>query len=41
MYYYTYFMFKKLTYWWSNVVKLSEEIANTTKVRQTNSYVYV
>ena len=29
---------KRLTYWWSNVVKLSEETTNTTKVLQTNSH---
>ena len=26
------FMFKKLTYWWNDVVKLGEEITNTRKV---------
>ena len=31
----------KLTYWWSDIEKLSEEITNTTKVPQTNSYVCI
>ena len=31
------FVFKKLTYCRSNVIKSNEEITNTTKVHQTNS----
>ena len=31
------FVFKKLTYCRSNVIKSNEEITNTTKVHRTNS----
>ena len=31
------FMFKKLTYCRSNVIKSNEEITNSTKVHRTNS----
>ena len=34
-------MFKKLTYCYSNVTKLNEEIRNTAKLHQTNSYVCI